>query len=187
MNWDLQLMIITPAIFRQILKLSVCVVLFWTCSENRDPLHIISRNAWNARDPVYPLQMESKRRHNIPFTGICIHYSGFSCDMDPRSLQDYQILRLGYPDINYHYIIDKRGHIYQGRDTLFFCETLHKTDPYIHLCCISDMKFSSGSWLPKKQKNSLKEMIRYLYDLYNIHGKSIFFYDSTGYEDLDFM
>ncbi|MDK2975865.1 MAG: hypothetical protein PWP06_340 [Candidatus Marinimicrobia bacterium] len=187
MNWDLQLMIITPVIFRRFLKLFACLVLFQACAENGHTPHIIPRDAWNARKPVYPQRMESIHRHNTPFTGICIHYSGFSCDMSPRLLQNYQILRLGYPDINYHYIIDKRGHIYQGRDTVFFCETRNKMDPYLHLCCISDMKFPTGSWLPDKQKNSLKKLIQYLYDVHNIHDNNIFFYDSSGYEDLDFM
>ncbi|KUK52397.1 MAG: Putative peptidoglycan recognition protein (Probable wrong end) [Marinimicrobia bacterium 46_47] len=187
MNWDLRLMIITPVILRRILKFTACLVLFWTCAENEDTPRIIPRNVWNARNPVYPRRMENRRRHNTPFTGICIHYSGFSSDMSPRSLQDYQILHLGYPDINYHYIIDTKGRIFQGRDTVFFCETRNKTDPYIHLCCISDMKFPSGSWVPDKQKNSLRKLIQYLYNLYNIHDKDIFFYDSTGYEDLDFM
>jgi len=180
-------MIIIHIILRRILKLICCIGLLWACSDNRESPEIIPREAWNARDPVHPRRMEKRRRHHVPFKGICIHYSGFSCNISPHSLQAYQILHLHYPDITYHYIINKKGNVYQGRDTAYFSETPTGADEYIHLCCVSDMKFQKGIWLPEKQAESLRKLIQYLYDLYYIPDKNIFFYDSTGYEDLDFM
>ncbi|MDD5581698.1 MAG: N-acetylmuramoyl-L-alanine amidase [Candidatus Marinimicrobia bacterium] len=157
------------------------------CEKHPKTPIIISREGWHAIEPIHTIPLEKSKRNRETFDGICIHYSGFSDQISPASLQHYHIFRLQYPDVTYHFIIDRKGKIYEGRDALYFSETRQGKDTNIHICCISSLKFPPREWLPKKQKNSLQNLIYYLMNFYNINIENIFFYDSTGFEDLDFM
>jgi N-acetyl-anhydromuramyl-L-alanine amidase AmpD len=84
--------------------------------QGNNEFKIISRNTWNA------LELSSSTalyKYNKPMkevlARIIIHHSAFSDQPGPKFLQEYQMLRMRYDDIAYHYIIGKRGEIYEGR------------------------------------------------------------------------
>ncbi len=176
-----------PGVSRKVAETALLLWILFACSDNKGVPEVIVREEWGAREPLYLHRLEKQRRDKESFIGICIHYSGFSVSVKPRLIQQYQMMRLNYPDVAYHFLIDRKGRVFQGRDTLFFSETSRGPDRYIHLCCISDMKFSPDNWLPVQQKRSLQKLILYLIDCYSINSKNVFFYDSTGYEHFYFL
>ncbi len=179
-------MTISDGIFRKnLVKRTILFLICVSCTGNNDEISFINRESWNAVPPIHRKRMKKRYRQGIPFDGMCIHYSGFDTDMSLRALQQYHMIRLQYPDIAYHYVIDTRGQIYQGRETLFFSDFPEKSLRSIHICCISDLKFSSNKWLPKTQVQALKKLILQLINDFNINDKNVYFCDSTGYENLN--
>jgi hypothetical protein len=176
-------MTISKNIIRKIIN--IIFFIFWTCKGNSERITIIERNAWNAFPIIRQDRLDFCFRNGKPFDGICIHYSGFSSDISPIALQKYHMIHLRCDDIMYHYMIDSRGKIYQGRDTTYFYNMPDDQNSHIHVCCISDMKFSSTRWLTNNQRNSLNKLILQLMNDFNIISKNVYFYDSTGYENLE--
>lgn len=56
------------------------------------------------------------------------------------------MLEKGHPDIDYHYLVDRRGTIYAGRDPQFRGDTQTEYDPTGHLlvCCEGDYQGTTG-------------------------------------------
>ena len=101
-------------------------------------VEVIGRSAWGAR-PV----RDGLRRHSLE--RITLHHSGVRLTdntLGPARVRQHQQwhLSIGHPDIDYHYLIDRRGNIYQGRDARFRGDTQTEYDPTGHLliCCEGD-------------------------------------------------
>ena len=162
------------------------LVLLIGCSGEPDDLLVIYRDNWCAYPPVFPSKLNEYRMTQLSYKGIIIHYSGFSNSLSPREIQVYHLTKLGYADINYHYLIDNHGVIYEGRDLVYKAEKFPAYEKYIHICCISDMKFHHRGWLGKKQRSALARLIINLTNKYDIDSKYIKYFDSTGYEYVNF-
>lgn len=73
-------------------------------------LKIISRAEWNARQPKNRQKVSPKTRK-----GVRIHYSGANKKQTVRSIQDYCMDKRGFADIDYNFLVDYLGNVYEGR------------------------------------------------------------------------
>lgn len=74
-------------------------------------LTIVPRAGWGARPPKNkPVVVAMSRR-----TGVRFHYSGASARQTVRSIQDWCMDGRGFNDIDYNYLVDDKGVIYEGR------------------------------------------------------------------------
>ncbi|XP_017027633.1 peptidoglycan-recognition protein SD [Drosophila kikkawai] len=78
---------------------------------------IVTRAEWNARAPSGPMDgMETP----LP-RAVIAHTAGggctddVSCAQQVRNLQSFQMTRLKFSDIGYHYLIGGNGKVYEGR------------------------------------------------------------------------
>jgi len=99
-------------------------------------LTVIPKTAWGAA-PVVGTFVE----HQI--TRITVHHSGsFLKDNQnaPQRLRDHQTYHQtdqGWPDLAYHYVVDRNGHVYEGRPVWAVGDTNTDYDPTGHflICC----------------------------------------------------
>lgn len=73
-------------------------------------MKIISRAEWNARPPDNIVLVAWSQR-----TGFCTHYSGANKNQTVRSIQNYCMDERGFSDIDYNFLVDYKGNIYEGR------------------------------------------------------------------------
>jgi|GEM_PF-2236910 len=179
-------MIILKSILIPSFKKLYLFIILIGCSGGPDDLSVIPRDHWGAYSSFFPDKLKEYRTTGDSYHGIIIHYSGFSNTLRPKEIQVYHLTKMGYADINYHYIIDNQGSIYEGRDLIYKVESFSLYENYIHICCISDMKFSNGAWLKNRQKSALIKLIKCLIKEYDIENKYIKYFDSTGYECVNF-
>lgn len=99
---------------------------------------IIGRSAWGAKPARKGLRPHRLER-------LTLHHSGVRLTdntLGPARARQHQQwhLSIGHPDIDYHYLIDRRGNVYEGRDPRFRGDTQTEYDPTGHLliCCEGD-------------------------------------------------
>ena len=108
-------------------------------------LPVIGRAAWGALKPRDGLVPHTPRR-------LTLHHSGVRLDSDAdspgrlRIHQRWHMNEKGHPDIDYHFVVDRRGHVFQGRNPRFRGDTQTDYDPTGHflVCCEGDYQGSSG-------------------------------------------
>lgn len=99
-------------------------------------LIVIPKTAWGAA-PVAGTFVE----HQI--TRITVHHSGSLLQDNqnaPQRLRDHQAYHQadqGWPDLAYHYVVDRNGHVYEGRPVWAVGDTGTDYDPTGHflICC----------------------------------------------------
>lgn len=97
---------------------------------------VIPKVAWGAA-PVADTFVE----HQI--TRITLHHSGSMLQDNqkaPQRLRDHQAYHQvdqGWPDLAYHYVVDRNGHVYEGRPVWAVGDTNTDYDPTGHflICC----------------------------------------------------
>lgn len=108
-------------------------------------LPVIGRAAWGALKPRDGLVPHTPRR-------LTLHHSGVRLDSDAdspgrlRIHQRWHMNEKGHPDIDYHFVVDRRGHVFQGRNPRFRGDTQTDYDPTGHflVCCEGDYQGTSG-------------------------------------------
>lgn len=57
------------------------------------------------------------------------------------------MIEKGHPDLDYHFVVDRRGNVFKGRNTRFRGDTQTDYDPTGHLlvCCEGDYQGVSGA------------------------------------------
>lgn len=100
------------------------------------PVTVIPKSAWGAA-PVAGTFVE----HQI--SRITVHHSGSLLQDNqnaPQRLRDHQAYHQngqGWPDLAYHFVVDRNGHIYEGRPVWAVGDTNTDYDPTGHflICC----------------------------------------------------
>ena len=103
-------------------------------------VELICREAWGAREPTGPF-----RRHRIK--RLTVHHSGAVLTDNrkaPARLRSHQRSHQaeGWPDIAYHVLIDRNGHVYQGRPIRAVGDTRTNYDPRGHFLVMCEGNFS---------------------------------------------
>lgn len=95
-------------------------------------MRIIPRAEWNARPPKNRVLTTWRSR-----TGFVTHYSGASAKQTVRSIQDYCMDVRKFADIDYNFLVDTAGRIYEGRGWMVVgSHVLNQNTPNIGVCAI---------------------------------------------------
>lgn len=78
-----------------------------------EPLAIVSRSQWGADNPDPRLRLDQESE---VFNTVVVHHSAMAPDAGPREIQYAHMRERGFLDIGYHFVIDRRGRIYEGRN-----------------------------------------------------------------------
>lgn len=105
------------------------------------PVPVIRRQGWGARPPKAPMAEHRPRR-------LTLHHTAVLLDRDrkaPARLRQHQAFHMDdrdhdYPDLAYHFMVDRRGNVFEGRDVRFRGDTATEYDPTGHflVCCEGD-------------------------------------------------
>lgn len=72
--------------------------------------NVIVRSKWGIKQPkVNNLVMD------WDFDSVVIHHSGNSGEKDPKEIEEQHMVKNGWDDVGYHYLIHPNGTIYEGR------------------------------------------------------------------------
>jgi hypothetical protein len=101
---------------------------------------LICRDAWGARRWRSGLRKHSIRR-------LTVHHSAVALTDNrqaPGRFRSHQLAHQdrGWPDIAYHYLIDRHGHIYKGRPHWAVGDTATDYDPRGHLLVMCEGNFA---------------------------------------------
>lgn len=100
-------------VFPAIGLLVVLCYRFWPAVSPLGPPVIISRAEWGAEPPDPQLQNPMSRE---VFNTVVVHHSAMALYEGPREIQYAHMHERGFLDIGYHFVLDGRGRIYEGRD-----------------------------------------------------------------------
>jgi hypothetical protein len=92
---------------------------------------VICREAWGAQPPSSGFTEHKVERITVHHTAAVIEDNRLSPGFTRKHQADHQ--SLGWPDIAYHFLIDRNGHIYQGRPYTAAGDTRTSYDPTGHL------------------------------------------------------
>ncbi len=53
------------------------------------------------------------------YTDIVIHHSAYDLESDAKKIEKIHNYKYNYPDIGYHFLINEKGTIFEGRSLLF--------------------------------------------------------------------
>lgn len=180
---------------KNINALIILIALFILAGCSAKNVVINSRETWNANDPL-PYQSHIPER-------ITIHHEGEFLSEEQNAakhIRDVQVWGMGpdrkWTDIPYHFLIDLKGNIYEGRNVFTTGETATTYDPTGHLliCCMGNFEEQD---LPEAQLNALINLTAYCCKKYQVSpetiaahqdyaetlcpGKNLYIYIENGY------
>ncbi len=132
---------------------------------------LIERSEWGSTDSL----VESNR-HSISY--ITIHHGGeiFEDDKDVytylKNLQSWSRSARSWMDVPYHYIIDRKGNIFEGRPLDYRGDTNTTYDPTGHALIVLLGNFEEQE-LRNEQIESLKTVTEYLADWKSVPASKI--------------
>ncbi|MBU2446864.1 MAG: peptidoglycan recognition protein family protein [Bacteroidetes bacterium] len=163
---------------RKIVSLSIFIAMFIfnSCSGPKllswDELEIIPRAVWNANDP------KEYKTHTIE--RITIHHEGTFFHQDSsalRRIKNVQTWGMGpdrkWIDIPYHFLIDGKGNIIEGRNPLTVGETNTSYDPTGHVLISVIGQYHRKQVLRVEQLNSIIQLAANLCIKFNLSPDSI--------------
>jgi hypothetical protein len=133
---------------------------------------VVSREAWGAKAPTHPCKPHIPNR-------ITIHHQGVVSTRDQnakRRLRNMQAFHQGshrqFADIAYHFVIDRKGTIYEGRPTTAAGETRTDYDPTGHLliCLLGDFQTQTPT---PEQREALVSLVRWTMDAFHLSQETI--------------
>ena len=113
---------------------------------------VLCRDAWGARPPSGEFTEHTIERITVHHTAAVIEDNRLSPGFTRKHQADHQ--SLGWPDIAYHFLIDRNGHIYQGRPYTAVGDTRTSYDPTGHLLIAVKGNFEEQE-LTEAQQESL--------------------------------
>lgn len=106
-------------------------------------LDVIARAGWGAREPAGEF-----RAHEI--RTLTVHHTAVELADDhqaPARLRGHQSFhqQQGWPDVAYHFAIDRAGNVYQGRPVEAAGDTFTNYDPYGHFLPVLEGDYNTQS------------------------------------------
>ena len=164
----------------KIVAVAACVLVFaafffgntaWAYSDEERP-PVVSRKEWGAKAPTRAYQTHLPTRITIHHQGV---FSTRQADTK-RRLKNMQAFHQGksreFADIAYHFIIDRRGTIYEGRPVTTAGETRTDYDPSGHLliCLLGDFEKQTPT---SEQQTALVTLVRWAMTTFKISQERI--------------
>lgn len=116
----------------------------------------ICREAWGAQPPTGEFAEHTIERITVHHTAAVIEDNRLAPAITRQHQADHQ--GLGWPDLAYHFVIDRNGHIYQGRPDTAVGDTRTNYDPTGHLLIALKGNFEEQD-LTEAQLESLVAML----------------------------
>ncbi len=147
-----------------------------TTNPPTDTIEVICKQAWRAQ----PVAGEF-REHQID--QITVHHTAVLLDDNrnaPARARQHQAYHqsLAWPDLAYHYLIDARGNVYEGRPVTAIGDTATEYDPSGHLLICCEGHFDQQT-VPAEQYATLVRMLAWGAAEYGIDPTAI-----RGHRDL---
>lgn len=102
---------------------------------------VISRSSWRARKPRPGLRRHRPKRLTLHHTGVVLTDDRLS-PARVRAHQNYYMdsSSLRFPDLPYHFMVDRRGNVFQGRDPDYRGDTAteYRTTGHFLVACEGD-------------------------------------------------
>lgn len=102
---------------------------------------VVPRSAWGARPPQAKMQRHRPRRLTLHHSGVFLGDNSLA----PARMRQHQNWHMdnpdnNFPDIAYHFVVDRAGTVYEGRDWRYRGDTATEYDPTGHflVCCEGD-------------------------------------------------
>jgi hypothetical protein len=102
-------------------------------------VEVICRRAWGAEPPMGDFERHRIRRITVHHSAVVLRDNRLA----PERLRDHQAAHQsrGWPDIAYHLLIDRHGHVYAGRPRWAVGDTATNYDPRGHLQVMCEGSF----------------------------------------------
>ena len=147
-----------------------------TTTPPRDTIEVICKEAWGAQ-PV----AGGFREHEID--QIMVHHTAVLLEDNrdaPARARQHQAYHqsLSWPDLAYHYLIDARGNVYEGRPVTAIGDTATEYDPTGHLLICCEGNFDEQV-VPAEQYATLVRMLAWGTAAYGVDPAAI-----RGHRDL---
>jgi hypothetical protein len=143
-----------------------------TAAEKSTMPRIRSRESWQAKQPTGPYEPHVLTRITIHHQALVFHVRD-DAKRRLRIMQQYhQHPTKGFVDIAYHFIIDRRGNIYEGRPVAYAGEASVGYDPTGHLliCLLGDFR---KQYPTRWQRNALVALLSWAIREFNLSKKTI--------------
>jgi hypothetical protein len=133
-------------------------------------VEVIPRAAWGAK-PV----RGALRPHAVRI--LTVHHSAqFAPDVSsaPARIRGYQAYHQsrGFPDLAYHFVVDRAGNVYQGRDPGTVGSTFTKYDPAGHFLALLDGNFEAQT-PSSEQMTALATLLAWASQAYSVAPETI--------------
>jgi hypothetical protein len=134
-------------------------------------IEVIERAGWGAAPAGAGMEEHVVERLTIHHTGVALEDNREA----PARLRAHQVFHQtdrGWPDIAYHFAIDRKGNIYEGRSPEFRGDTATSYDPTGHFLVVLEGNFDvEGTAEP--QLRSLTELLAWAAGRYSVGAGTI--------------
>ncbi|MGQ0849878.1 MAG: peptidoglycan recognition protein family protein [Actinomycetota bacterium] len=120
-------------------------------------IEVIERTGWEAAAALPGLVPHTIERLTVHHTAVSLADNRKA----PARLRAHQAFHQndrGWPDLAYHFAIDRNGNVYEGRDASFRGDTATSYDPTGHLLVVLEGNFDEQA-VPERQWLSLVAML----------------------------
>jgi hypothetical protein len=134
-------------------------------------IEVIERAGWGAAAAGPGMGVHAIERLTIHHTGVALEDNRLA----PSRLRDHQgfhQMDRGWPDLAYHFAIDRDGNIYEGRSPEFRGDTATSYDPTGHLLVVLEGNFDIEETV-MAQLRSLSELLAWAASHYSVGVESI--------------
>ena len=143
-------------------------------------LKILSRAEWGAKAPVSPMKAHKPARITIHHTAT-LQKPERALTEKMKALQEFSQHegkldngkpKPAWPDVPYHYYVDCKGNVAEGRDVAFVGDTNTEYDPGGHVLIVLEGSFGKEQ-LAEAQLVALRKMILWVATRYSIPPEKI--------------
>ena len=136
---------------------------------------VICREAWGAQPAAGPFTEHTIERITVHHTAALLEDNRLAPGLTQQHQADHQ--GLGWPDVAYHYLIDRNGHVYEGRPHTAVGDTRTSYDPPGHLLIAAKGNFEEQERTPTHPE-SLVAMVAWGVSEFDVPPSAI-----TGHRD----
>jgi len=105
-------------------------------------IEVICRDAWGAAEPLGTFAEHTLERLTVHHTAVeLVDNTGAPARV--RAHQRYHQETQGWPDLAYHFVVDRNGHVYEGRPVDAVGDTGTTYDPTGHFLVVAEGNFET--------------------------------------------